>query len=125
MEITIDITPELASRLRAEVAKRGLDTSGYIANALEEWLHQAQRQPHLSASEAALLEKIDRGLPQETWQRYNELIEKRKAETLTADEHATLIAISDQIEEANACRIEYLVQLAQIREMPLEKLMQE
>jgi predicted ATPase len=72
-----------------------------------------------------LLQQINQGLPQETWQRYHELIDKRRAESLTPDEHATLIALSDQIEELNARRVGYLVELARLRQTPLEALMQQ
>ena len=52
------------------------------------------------------------------------LIAKRCAETLTSQEQATLIEISDQIEQANARRIQYLIELANLRGTSLETLMQ-
>jgi pantothenate kinase len=62
-------------------------------------------------------------LSQNTWQRYHHLIDKREAETLTASEQTELITISDQIEMANARRMESLVKLAQLRQTSLEELM--
>ena len=76
-------------------------------------------------AEADLLQRINQGLPQETWQRYIELVARRRAETLTPDEHVALVALGDQIEEANARRIEYLVELATLRHTTLEALMRE
>jgi hypothetical protein len=127
MEVTLDITPELASRLLEAAAKEGLDANGYILHMLEEHVRHIQRRsiPCLREDEAHLLQQINQGLPQETWQRYHELIDKRRAESLTPDEHATLIALSDQIEELNARRVGYLVELARLRQTPLEALMQQ
>lgn len=71
------------------------------------------------------IQKINEGLPPETWQHYNTLIEKRQSETLTPDEHATLIGISDRIEELNARRMEYLAELARLRRIPLSAFMQQ
>jgi hypothetical protein len=45
---------------------------------------------------------------------YRDFIQQRDAEALSADEQTELIAVSDQIEEANARRIECLVQLADV-----------
>ncbi len=59
------------------------------------------------------------------WEHYHALIAKRRAETLTAEEQATLIEISDQIEQANTRRIQYLLELASLRGTSLEAVMQE
>lgn len=55
---------------------------------------------------ATLLQKINRSLARIQWQRYRELICKRQAEILMSEEQAELMAPSDQLEEANAKRIE-------------------
>lgn len=128
MTLTLDIQPELEAQLQAEAAKAGLDTNTFILNALGERLHQRQTgalPPHVSREEAELLQKINAGLPEEVWQRYRALIGKRRAETLTPEEHTELIALSDQIEEANARRIEHLAELARLRNTSLEDLMQQ
>ncbi len=64
-------------------------------------------------------------LTPEMWENYHALIAKRRAETLTSQEQATLIEISDQIEQANARRIQYLIELASLRGTSLETVMQE
>ncbi len=127
MALTLDITPELESQLCEEAAKRGLDPSEYIVQTLQSQLAQTQSPdaPRLSETETHLLQKINEGLPPETWQYYNTLIEKRQAETLTPDEHATLIGLSNRIEELNARRIEHLAELARLRQISLSALMQQ
>src|SRR5690242_1539943 len=61
---------------------------------------QAQRRaPSLPHAEADLLLKINTGLPADVQQRYNDLIDKRRAEILTPDEHAELLRMTSQVEE--------------------------
>jgi hypothetical protein len=124
--ITLELTPELEQRLRDEAAKQGLDPSRYIVIALKERLRPAVRDvSRLSKAEAGLLQKMNLGLPPEMWEDYHALIAKRRAETLTTEEQATLIEISDQIEQANAHRIQYLIELASLRGTSLKAVMQE
>ena len=124
--ITLELTPELEQKLRDKAAKEGLDPSHYIVNTLKERLRSPLRDvSRLSKAEADLLQKINLGLPSEMWEHYHALIAKRHAETLTAEEQATLIEISDQIEQANTRRIQYLLELASLRGTSLEAVMQE
>ena len=125
MEVTINIGPELEAQLQAEAARKGLDARGYIVDTLRERLQASRQTAHLSPDEADLLQAINQGPSQLTWQRYRELLEKRDAETLEANEQAELIAISDRIEEANARRLECLVKLARLRQVSLEQLMED
>jgi hypothetical protein len=74
-------------------------------------------------SESELLHEISHAMPQTDWRHYNELIAKRQAETITALELNELIAISNQLEEANAHRIAKLVALAQMRGVSLKTVM--
>lgn len=125
MTLTIDLPPELETQLREEAARAGLDVEGFVRNTLEERLRQRGSRagalpPHLSPREAEMLQQINQGLPSEVWQQYHELIAKRRAETLTPEEQASLIALSDQIEEENARRMEHLVELARLWQTPLE-----
>jgi hypothetical protein len=123
--LTLEITPDLESELRREAAKQGLDTQGYILRTLRERLAAsrpitAQRLP---ADEAALLQAINRGLSSEAWRHYASLKAKRRAETLTPQEQVELIKLSDQIEEMNVRRMEYVSQLARLRQTSVDALM--
>ena len=70
-----------------------------------------------------MLQKINQGLPEATWQEYQFLIAKRRAESLTPEEHTRLIALSDTIEEAHVERMTLLAELARRRQTPLKMLM--
>jgi len=124
--LQLEISPELEQQLRAEAARKGLDPGHYVLTLLQQQLRPTQPRtnspnvPALPPTEAKLLQQINLGLSAEEWDLYYDLIEKRQAETLTDEEHARLIKISDQIEIANARRIAALIQLAGLRGTSLE-----
>ncbi len=64
-------------------------------------------------------------MPEKTQERYHELIENRRDATLTPDEYAELLALTDEVETFDANRVEYLAALASIRNIPLKVLMDE
>ncbi len=127
MVLTIEITPELESQVRAQAEQQGLGAGEYVVNILQEHLRHTHRlnAHRLPETEAHLLQQINEGLSPERWRRYNELVAKRRAETLTPDEQAALIALSDQIEDLNAHRVECLAELARLRQTSLSDLMQQ
>ena len=55
----------------------------------------------LSTTEADLLEQFNCGLPTDRQTRYNELVEKRLAETLTSAEHQALMQLNQAMEQLN------------------------
>lgn len=87
---------------------------------------KAREQTHaLSEREAELLMKINQGLPSATQQRLNDLIEKRRAETISVKELRELKKLTDQIEKSDANRLELLTELARLRNVPLRKLIRQ
>lgn len=86
----------------------------------------AQRKvPSLPPLEAELLQQINRGLPEETQHRYNELRAKVQAETLTPEEHQELLALVDVVEQGDVDRLHHLIELSQLRQVPLPVLMEQ
>ena len=88
-------------------------------------LHAQRKAPHLSIKESALLTKINQGLPLAANTRLNQLVSKRRANTLTSEEHAELLQLIDQLEEAEAKRAQALAQLARLRGVSMTALMRE
>jgi len=76
-------------------------------------------------SDSELLATINSGLSPDQWQRYRELKARRRAESLTSDEHAELIATTHRIEEDNVYRIQCLTELARRRQTSMRALMDE
>ncbi len=85
---------------------------------------QAQRRaPSLPKAEAELLLKINQGIPADLRKRYNELIAKRRATTLSPDEYEELLRMTDEVEKLQARRVKNLAELASLRKVSLSKLM--
>ena len=81
-----------------------------------------QDTPHLTQAESELLLKINQGLPPATQQTLDELIAKRQTQTLTPEEHQELIRLTASIEQADAERLQYLLELAALRNLSLDAL---
>ncbi len=88
-------------------------------------IHPLHEEHRLSARESELLRRINHGIPAPVQKRYDELIEKRDARTLTSEEYEELLHLTDQVELSDATRVEHLVELAGLRRQPLNLLMQE
>lgn len=88
-------------------------------------LKAQRRAPSLPQAEAELLLKINQGVPPEIQRRYDELIAKRQAESLTPNEYEELLRLTDEIEKLEARRVEYLVELARLRKTSLTELMKQ
>ena len=86
-------------------------------------LRAERHAPHLSKEETTLLLKINRSLPQETWNRQQILDKKRRAETLTSEEQQELIQLNAEIEEDHSRRLSLLAELAQLRHTTLDEVM--
>ena len=88
-------------------------------------LRAQRRAPSLPQAEAELLQEINQSIPTEIQQRYDVLITKRKVETLTPEEHAELLQLTDRIENLEAQRMMCLAELAQLRQTSLGELMEQ
>lgn len=82
-----------------------------------------RKAPGLSKQESELMMKINRGISPEMQEYYDKLIAKRQSETLTAGEYDELLKLTAQIEKLDIERLEYLKELACIRQTSLTALM--
>ncbi len=123
MTITVEVTPDLERELQRAAQQAGLAPDAYILRLLENDLQtrptSATIPGQLPPNETELLQRINASLSTIEWQRYQTLLAKRQAETLSTEEQAELIALSDQIETANANRMQALAQLAHLRQTTL------
>jgi hypothetical protein len=71
------------------------------------------------------LGEIDRRLSEEFWRRYDQLVAKRKEETLIPDspEHLELIRMTDELECRHAERLVLFIELAKLRKTSVAKVM--
>jgi len=82
-----------------------------------------RKAPHLSKDESELLARINHWLPLHIKPRLDALLAKHEAETLTAEEQNELAALTDELEEAHAQRVETLAALANLRGVTLREVM--
>jgi hypothetical protein len=88
-------------------------------------LKAREQTPNLSKAETRLLLKINQDLPAATRQRLNELIDKRQAQAIAPTELAELIQLTEQAEDLGVKRLKHLMELAALRNVPLDQLMQQ
>ena len=92
-----------------------------IVNELDELIGEImqlrkQKLPNiLSNIETELLRKINAGVLPTIQKRYAILFKKRQKETLTDADYEELIALTSYIENHNAQRLSYIIELSQIR----------
>lgn len=124
MTLTIDLPTTIEKQFRQEADSEGLSLDNYLVQLLKQVAQLSQKRVSpKSLSETELLQKINLGISETEWITYRHLINLRREERLTAQEHETLIALGDKIEQANAERLQYLLALAQLRRIPLTQLM--
>ena len=82
-----------------------------------------RKAPSLSRQESLLLQKINHSLPVTTQQRYDELRAKLHSETIAADEYQELLGLIDEVELADANRLQALIELAHLRNVSLAEVM--
>lgn len=86
-------------------------------------LRARRRAPSLPHPESELLMKINQQLPTDVQGRFDELVTKRQDEALTTEEHEELLRLIEQVEAGDVTRIEALAELAQLRGLSLDELM--
>lgn len=87
------------------------------------FVRASRRAPVSPPEETTLLREINRPIPPELHDRYVVLAGKRDDETLTDAEYSELLDIGNQIECFGVKRLEAMAQLADMRRIPLLKLM--
>lgn len=122
MTIQLNVTSELERQLNKVAKQMGLTPDGYIMRLLQNELQQHAAPARLSPEESVLLQQINASLSGIEWDHYRALLAKRDHETLTASEQAELIALSDQIEEANVRRMKAVAELARARNVAIPAL---
>lgn len=85
----------------------------------------ANRSSSTSEPETALLQKINQRFPNPLQERYTELREKLRSDTITSEEHQELCKLIDATEQFDADRLQHLTSLAQLRQVSLPELLQQ
>ncbi|MDA1018186.1 MAG: hypothetical protein O3A00_27490 [Planctomycetota bacterium] len=124
MSLMIEVPAELEAQLNAVAARRGVAPSEYLSEAIRAHLQRACDDAEPLAEESSLLEQINQqGLPSDEWDRYYQLVEKRRDEAISPPELAELLATSSRIESMSVHRLDLLRELAKVRRTTVEQLM--
>jgi hypothetical protein len=99
------------------------DLDAFLEQALS--LRTRPRADTLSAKESRLIQRINRGIPEEVCKRFEQLVRKRKRRALTPDEHTELLRLTHEIESQDADRAAALFELSKLRRIPMRMLMKQ
>jgi len=118
---TIPIEVSTEQLLRAVERLPAQDLDAFVAQVIA--LRAQRNAPHLTQAETALRRQINAPLAPDLQRRFDELIARRQAETITPDELDELIQITEQIERHDAERLAALGDLARLRQITIPALM--
>ena len=124
MHLTIDLPYDIESQLREQAQQTGKALNQYITGIIREKVHTPKPKTSvLTADETRLFQIINKGFSDDFWTKLHNLNKKRKAETLTEIERLELIDLTEQMEAQNVERMKALIELADIRQIDLDILM--
>ncbi len=110
-----------SASLLKEIEKLPAEQLGKIAKRV--WVLTQQRRPSSAATEARLLERIRKGMPQQWDLEFRALIEKRRAHGLSEAEQSRVIQIVNDMESFNVRWLKWVGQLAQLRNVSATSLL--
>ncbi len=84
-----------------------------------------RKSPSLSGRETQILQKINEGYPTMLQQRYDVLMRISENRPLSQAEQAELEALTDQFEALDAERLNHIMELAQLRGVPVARMLQQ
>lgn len=123
MTVILNLEPALEQQLQKQAKQMGLAIDQFIVSTLEEKTNASSVAKALPDRETILLQKINQGFSASFWEKYHVLIKERQNETISSENLNELIKMTEEVELANVKRLENLVELAQIRQVPLVQLM--
>ena len=82
-----------------------------------------RKSPSVSDRETILLKAINESMPLDLQNHYDALSKKLYEETITDTEHSELLEIIEHLEGKRVQRLEYLIELSLLRDIPLNTLM--
>jgi hypothetical protein len=124
MHLTIELPNDLETQLRFQAQQKGKALNQYITGLIQEKINSPKPVPStLTAEETRLFKTINKGFSDEFWTKLNGLNKKRQEFTLTESEKQELIEMTEALDAVNLDRMKALIQLATIRQIDLDVLM--
>lgn len=122
---TIIVDAELAADYAAAPKARRRKALSAMRQALRAVPATKTKASRLSKRETELFLKINRTLPEDKQQRYDELTEKRIEGTLTKKEHAELLRLIEEIGQIWVERLQAVIDLAKLRKISPREMMRQ
>jgi hypothetical protein len=88
-------------------------------------LSASRKSEGLSAAESLLLKNINKEFAPKKMERFLLLDEKRRQDTLSAEEHRELLLLVKQLEKYDAQKLQWVGQLALLRKVPFDALLKQ
>jgi hypothetical protein len=120
MSLTIELPISVERALRKQAEKQGIALESYISDLLSSIPTDNFKEQPKERTEIQLLEKIQLNVASQDLEEYYRLSALFKSGQITDAEHEKLLALNDLIEIAHAERIKYVIELAKLRNQPLE-----
>ncbi len=121
MTLNLEIPQAIEQQLIQEANLQGVSLDNYLVQVLKRVVKKPKSSDKLSESD--LLKKINLNISESEWLDYKQLTAFRRAETISDQDYQRLLLLGNKIELANAERFQYLIALAQLRQVSLDKLM--
>ena len=119
-----DIKDNLFEQLNAGLAASDLDKA-FVEAIQDQWKKRNAAlvsDEVLSEVESELFKVINRSLSPREKERWDELVARRDAESLSFQEHDELIRLGNELDALNVSRLQAIGQLAKIRGVPFQGL---
>ena len=124
MSLTIQLPMTTEHYLRENATREGMSLERYIAQLLTATsISKSAKKNKKSLTEAELLKHCQLAVQTDDLAEYHRLRTLYKLNKITDEERESLIQLNDLIEIAHAKRMSYVLQLANLRNISLEKVM--
>lgn len=113
MSLTLNLNPAEEQALRTIAEQSGRNLESVIRDLLGERVPGFA--PGVRSREEELLLRLSKGLPEQTWRRFDELRLKLEAEQASGIERDEFLDLNRQVEAWNVERLRLVDQIAQLR----------
>jgi hypothetical protein len=125
MSLIIQLPVTTEHYLRESATREGMPLERYIAQLLTATSISKNTKKKKPVTEKELLKHIQLDIQTDDLEEYHRLRTLFKVNKITETERENLIQLNDLIEIAHAKRMSYVLQLAKLRNIPLEKAMED
>ncbi len=120
-EVEVSLSPEQLLKAVQQLSQP--DFEQFFEKIVE--MQSASIPADLSLTESELIAKMNQSILPAVQQRHRELMAKRRAQSITEREYDELLVLIDKVEKADAERIRCLRELAHLRKVSFDELIQQ